>query len=259
MTCPADGVFMSHGAISQLEAEWKLIVRRPATLANWVAVTDDEPSLRRFHSPDELVRWLRSTDWATAVPVFDALVWQAVRHDLALRTTLEALVPLMSNQLRWMIRWIRRSGSGYDLQEAEQCVLAFAVIAITQVAARGKPWCGARITSSLRGQLKRYTAHEYAYVRRERTSVGLGHLNLAGPQVEPSIDSRERFARLAAQHNVLARDIELLWLTRVAGFEPADLVERLGSSRDTLLRRRHRAERRLAASLGQPDDLIDAA
>ena len=44
-----------------------------------------------------------------------------------------------------------------------------------------------------------------------------------------------------------AGDAELVWLTRVGGYQPAELADRFGVNGDCLRRRRQRAEARLVA------------
>ena len=72
--------------------------------------------------------------------------------------------------------------------------------------------------------------------------------------MELDVGSPELLVAAVDDGELRAVDAELVWLTRGLGYEPADLVDRFGASRDTLLRRRHRAERRLADRRGTVAD-----
>jgi hypothetical protein len=136
-----------------------------------------------------------------------------------------------------------RAGVDIQLDEASQIVVTTMVAVIEQAAGRDLDWP----IMYLRSKLGRKVAPIVSQLIREQ--VAQTDVELIPPSSEPAVtlgDLRDVLVRAARSGVVSESDAQLVWLTRVGGWETHELTDRFGATRDTLLRRRSRAERAIA-------------
>lgn len=175
-----------------------------------------------------------------------ALLELAVDDPLAVRTVLQALIPGLGGELGWLLAWARRTDPAMvDGGDVDQLLIVAAMEAIRHAAGKRKPWP----LSSILRRTHRVLRRDVVAEDRWRLSMVLS----AEPRVDDTADVEPTPAELLTTvldearnaGAVSASDAELVWLTRVGGFQPVELAERFGVNGDCLRRRRQRAEARL--------------
>ncbi|MEO8698044.1 MAG: hypothetical protein ABI658_31390 [Acidimicrobiales bacterium] len=162
---------------------------------------------------------------------------------LARRAVLQVMIPVMCGRIRAIRDNCARSGVEIDLDEATQIVVTTMVAVIAQAAGRDLDWP----ITYLRSKLGRKVEPIVSQLIREQ--LAQTDIELIPPSSEPSVtlaDLRDILVRAARSGVVSESDAQLVWLTRVGGWETHELTDRFGATRDTLLRRRSRAERAIA-------------
>lgn len=187
-----------------------------------------------------------------------ALCWvlleeTAAGDEIAAQTMLQVLVPAMRKVVhRWLgeagrqIRW--QSRTEFD---AERLLVANVTRVVLEYSTRRLKWPIADI-------LRRGVHLTVQQVRRER--VWLEHRHLESNDVDtlddlvdrdaldirsPSEELREVLEEAVAMGVITAQASEMVQLTRLDGFSPAEVSERFAMTPDTFRRARLRAERRL--------------
>jgi DNA-directed RNA polymerase specialized sigma24 family protein len=212
-------------------------------MARWAEAL---PALGPFRSPGELVRRCHRHDPA-AVQAADALAATAGADPLAARTILAVLLPGLAALVR-----TRRDLVGDDrepftsLAELDQFVLAVAWEHITEAATAPAGW---RLSTVLRRTANKVRKHAAAHHRQCRRRVAFDEA-----MVPPSAPGRTHAEELvlaltdAVRRGVVTvRDARVIYATRVAGHSPREMAQVVSCDEYTLRRRRHRAERALAA------------
>jgi hypothetical protein len=243
--------------LSSLDHEWE----RSSTSRQWRrrlrSWGDQHAVLAGPATPDAIVDAIRSGERDHSVRITWALLDLVQGGDhFAGRTILQAIIPaLMSEANGWLADVARtsRPGTMLDRQELDQLLVAEAVQAITDVAG------STRSRWPIADVVRRTHRLVLRRVRGERTWAGTQHATDPADLAPPRIDHGGVPLRTAAEELssflrdevaagvISSSDAELVWLTRIAGFPPADVTARFGQTADTLRRRRHRIEGRLVA------------
>ena len=219
-----------------------------AALRRWA---DTRPDLARFDDPTDLVTACNQRGGSARILV-ESLTEEAA-DPWAARTVLQALLPGLAALAREhmdMVGGAREPFSTVD--ELDQFIVATAYERITEVAAEAESF---RLRIILDSTWARLRVHARAHRRNHDRSVPLrdGPNRLAAPS---RTDAEELALVLvdAVERRVLRPvDARLVYTTRVSGHSAAALAETLDWNPDSLVRRRRRVERVLAAEvLGEP-------
>jgi DNA-directed RNA polymerase specialized sigma24 family protein len=224
-------------------------------MARWAEAL---PEVGPFGSPGELVRRCHRHD-AEAVRAADALAATAGADPLAARTILAVLLPGLASLVRTRRDLVGDHREPFaSLAELDQFVLAVAWEYITEAAAAPAGW---RLATVLRRTAKKVRTHAAAHHRQCRRRVAFDEV-----MVPPSAGGRTHAEELAlaltdaVQRGVVSvRDARVVYATRVAGHSPRELAQVVSCNEYTLRRRRHRAERALAADALADVELPSAA
>lgn len=165
-----------------------------------------------------------------------------------MRTILQALIPGLGGELGWLLEWARRTDPGLlDEGDVDQLLVVAAMEAIRHAAGKRKPWP----LSSILRRTHRVLRRDVLAEDRWRTSIVLIDCprfeDTTGPEPSPAELLAEVLDDARTQGAVSASDVELVWLTRIGGYQPVELESRFGVNGDCLRRRRQRAEARLIA------------
>ena len=118
---------------------------------------------------------------------------------------------------------------------------------IRHAAGKRKPWP----LSSILRRTHRVLRRDVLAEDRWRTSIVLTDCPRLEDTTGPEPTAAELLAEVlddARTHGAMsASDVELVWLTRIGGYQPVELEGRFGVNGDCLRRRRQRAEARLIA------------
>jgi DNA-directed RNA polymerase specialized sigma24 family protein len=229
--------------VSRLEREW-LALSQPVSLRlrEWGA---REPTLARFRSPDELIRFLlRPGPWAARDAVLAALLAQARVEPLAARVVLAAVLPGLKRIAEEVILDAR------DREELWQLLLACAWERIRSYPLERRP---TRIAANLLLDARRRALDAFTRERGLRTRLASADPPPPAPPEAASADVEVLLAK-AVRAGALAREeARLILETRFYGVPLASIATARGASYDALRIRRRRAERRLLLFLGHPD------
>lgn len=161
------------------------------------------------------------------------------------RTLLQWIVPDLVKELNWQRATYRAAGLRFDPEEWAQAVLIAGWETVRAQAGRERNWP----LLSLRTELRRRTRQT-----RERDWGWRDHAYLVG--LDGDCDQLDLGASVATAHLELERavsmgvidrgDCALIELTRVHGFTATEIAKSLGVGYGVVIRRRRRAEARLA-------------
>jgi DNA-directed RNA polymerase specialized sigma24 family protein len=234
-----DGDHDAMNLFQQLDEEWARITRSPTAgkrLAEW---TESSPVLAGFGDLDAVVQIANRRGKAHESDlILVALAQRAGTDDLAARTLLQAVMPGM----RWLARRYHHvaSAAGEDPNSL--------VIALTYERIRTYPFdrrpgrIAANVLFDTRQRLQRTVGRP-----------GPKMVALESLPFEPAGDDgphNEQCALLdqaVAQRVIVARDADLIALTRLHDYPIAELAAHLGCPAQTLRQRRRRAEALLVA------------
>lgn len=231
--------------LTALDDEWQQIARchrSTACLRTWET---DHACFEGLGNLGQLVAAVRTADAERSTEMVWALLELAVDDQLATRTLLQIVVPGLGGELRWLVEWARRTDHRLlEGGDVDQLLIAAAMEAIRHASGRRKPWPVMSILRRAHRVLLRETGMEEDW-RRVNALADPDHERSI--RCEPSTDeSLGGLLGEASRTGAVSRDdAALVWLTRVAGFQPAELEGRFAASSECLRRRRHRAEARL--------------
>jgi hypothetical protein len=244
--------------LSALDQEWHRSITSRAWRQRRRSWAEQHAPLAGLTSPQEIVDTIRDGERNRSIRITWALLDLVEEGDrLAARTVLQAILPaLMAEANGWLADVARstRSGTMLERQELDQLLVAEAVQAISDVAA------GTRSQWPIADVVRRTHRLVLRRVRGERTWAGhqqaTDPVDLVPPRIEPgggpSRTAADELSALlrdeVASGAVAAVDAELVWMTRIAGYPPAEMTDRFGQTADTLRRRRHRIEARLVSA-----------
>jgi hypothetical protein len=229
--------------IDALEAEWPVVASSGLARSQLEAWQRAEPDLSECSTLAVLVSEILRREGAESVRLMRPLVRVAASDPLARRAVLQVMVPVMCARIRAVRAGCSRSGAEIDLDEASQLVVTAMVSVIDRVAGRDLTWPIIYLRSKLGRKVNA------AVSRLIREQLALVEVELAPPAPAPSdslSELRDLLVRAARRGVVSQSDAQLVWLTRVGGWKTHELTDRFGATRDTLLRRRSRAERAIA-------------
>ena len=238
---------MSHtfrNVIDALEAEWPTIAHTPTSRHKLRTWAEAEPALTGFGSLADVVHVIHHTDRDVSTAVSAAILRVAGSDLLARRVLLQVMIPVMAQRVRWLRNTSRIGGAEVEVDEAAQTVVAAMVEVIGRVAGRTVVWPISTLRSKLRKTLF-VTIDRNEHRTRTETQLDI----TTTPTIEDStaVADIENFLVGASRRGVVSkRDCQLVWMTRIGGWEPSELTERFGATHNTLLRRRQRAEAALA-------------
>lgn len=231
--------------VSRLEREWLALGRAVALrLPEWGA---HEPVLARFHSADELIRFLhRPGSWSERDAVLAALLAHARVEPLAARVVLAALLPGLKRIAEQVILDAR------DREELWQLLLACAWERIRRYPLERRP---SRIAANLLLDARRRALDAFTRERGQRTQPASAPAAPPAAAAAEAADAEvEVLLARAVRAGALSREEARLVLeTRIYGVSLASVATAHGVAYDALRIRRRRAERRLLLFLGQPD------
>jgi DNA-directed RNA polymerase specialized sigma24 family protein len=222
--------------VSALECEWQPLAHRALAdaLAHWRL---QQPALRRFTSPQQLLRFLHGAAPAESDAPLLALLTLAPNDGLAGRLLLQAILPALRSQAAR----IRRGRD--EQEELWELLLFFAWEAICCYPARQRR---VRVAGNLVLQVLHRTTRELH--RASDEPAGLWPTRRRGAVgTRPFLSAdREALLRVAVARGAIGeRDAELILQTRVDGI-PLRLVSAVeGVGYDALRKRRQRAEEQL--------------
>jgi hypothetical protein len=234
--------------LKDLDVEWSALV----------VSTGASRQLRRWRelhvcfvgigSMAELIETVRHGDFEKSNDLVWALLELAVDDSLAVRTILQVLIPGLGGELRWLLEWARRTDAALlDEGDVDQWLVVAAMEAIRHAVGQHKPWPLLSILRRTHRVLRRDVLAE----DRWRTSTVLTDYPRSEDAVEPEPTAAELLAEVldhARSHGAVSRsDVELVWLTRIGGYQPVELENLFRANGDCLRRRRQRAEARLIA------------
>lgn len=230
-----------------------------AALQRWAT---ERPDFAHFASPAHLVTAGECRSDALAHRLLDELTELAPGDRWAARTVLQTILPGLARLARQHDNLV---GDGVEpfatLGELDQFLLCTAFERIPYVAAEAPAF---RLRTLLDSTWTRLRSHAEAHRRECSNRVPLADHH--EPQAPPARTDAEELALAlidAVQRGVLRRlDAGLVYATRVVGHSPAELAEVLDWRTGSVVRRRQRVARVLAAEvLGQPrpDQLAPAA
>ena len=249
-------------AVCQLEREWQALAPGAVAeaLPRWRA---QQPALRRFASPQQLLRFLHAArSGETDAPLL-ALLSLARRDRLAGRLLLQAILPALRAQAERIVHERERR------EELWELLLFFAWEAICGYPTAERRF---RVAANLVLQVLHDTTRELQRSTDptdERPARGLSHTlgTVPAAALDQPADANERPAPIReadAEALVLAavaagaiseRDAQLILQTRVDGIGLRLIARVLGVGYDALRKRRQRAESQLRALLAANCDV----
>lgn len=229
-----------------------------AALAGWAIA---RPELARFPSPVHLVLAAHSRADVAAQHDLDDLTEHAPVDPWAARTVLQAVLPGLARLTRDHADMVGTDEPFADIGELDQFLLCTAFERITVIAAEVPAF---RLRSLLDSTWSRLRSHAAAHRRDWHNRVPLSDAH--GAAAAPARTDAEELAVTlidAVERRVLRRvDAGLVYGTRVVGHSTAELAQVLEWRTDSLVRRRQRVQRVLAAEVlghARPRDLARAA
>jgi DNA-directed RNA polymerase specialized sigma24 family protein len=250
----------------QLDCEWSLSARTEIAraLRRW---HEQQPLLRRFGSPGQLLRFLHSAPSEQTDGPLLALLALA-RHDLlARRTLLQVLLPALKAQAERMAYpcWLRdevwevllyfawETICRYPVERRRTCVATKLVLDVLHDASRELRRQPAGVDKSDQSRELRWLLPSEP-IRAEETSVLEEDTREPVAPAEPLPPEAVVLEAVAA--GALARqDAELILLTRVDAIRLRLLAQTIGVSYHALRQRRQRAEKRLREFLASSSDV----
>jgi hypothetical protein len=239
--------------LRDLQDAWSRDGESPDAVTAMTRWAEHRPDLVAYATPAHLVRACHTRSDSTAKRLLDELTEEAAADPWAARTVLQALLPGLAGIARR--HYDQLVGDGRepfaDIGDLDQFLVATAFERITEIAAEVPRF---RVRSVLDSTWTRLRAHAAAHRRDWDTLVPLGEATDHTARPERSA-AEELAATLvdAVERRVLCPvDAGLVYATRVVGHTTADVAGTLAWRTPSLVRRRHRVERLLAAQvLGQ--------
>lgn len=232
-----------------LDAEWARLrwTTDPSVVAAWA---DAEPILAEFANAEAVVAGAgRRGEVAYTNAVVGALLRLAADKRAA-RTLLQSVLPGLAGRVRHLR--VRCAGGrplpGWDdLEDLGTDLVAMAVERIAALAGTSPPWPAAAVVG---GAWRRARTVADATVRHEQLALPLDAAErvAAGSGRSAAEDLATELVDAVERRVLRQGDAQLIYLTRVLGYAPAELVSPGGPDARALRTRRARAERALLAA-----------
>lgn len=240
-----------RGFLWTVSDEWAVVasaVWSRRTLARWA---ESDARLHGFGDLNEVIAAVADTgDQQRSVEVCWALLELVGDEELATRTLLQALMPSLRVFVVEVVVPVKKSvESSFDSEgdELEQILLSSASRAITEAANTTSRWPIADLVRKTR----RLTFAALDADRRwhQHNTVGFDEQSSGDVPPRSSIeDLAEVLAEVVAMGQITAAERDMIWQTRVVGFEAAEVAASFGYRPDTFLRHRLRVEKRIIAN-----------
>ena len=235
--------------LKDLDLDWAALAASPGGSRQLRRWRQSHACFAAVGSLGELIEAIRHGDFDESNELVWSLLELTVDDSLAVRTILQALIPGLGGELGWLLEWARRTDPGLlDEGDVDQLLVVAAMEAIRHAAGKRKPWP----LSSILRRTHRVLRRDVLAEDRWRSSMVLTDCprfedTTTGPEPSPAELLAEVLDDAHTHGAVSASDIELVWLTRIGGYQPMELEDRFGVNGDCLRRRRQRAEARLIA------------
>lgn len=240
---------MAHArhVLKDLDFEWEQLAASSRASRRFRAWQHRDACFEPIDDLCDLIEAIRNGEEDGSSELVWALLDLAADDELAVRTLLQVVVPGLGGELKWLLEWARRTDPGLlDGGDVDQLLVVAAMEAIHHAVGQRRSWPVMSVLRRAHRVLLRETATEEQW---HKMTV-LTATTLAASPIEPHESPAARLASVlgeASQRGAVSRDdAALVWLTRVGGYQPAELEARFEATGDCLRRRRHRAEARLA-------------
>lgn len=233
-----------------LDDEWS---RLPWTRDTRVAVSwaTQEPLLAAFETAEDVVQGTRRRGEVESTNAVVGALLRLARDERVARTLLQAVLPGLQGRVRHLevCSVGRRPLPGWDdLEDLGTDMVAIAIERIQRLAGTSPPWPASAIVG---GTWRRVRTVAAVAQRHEQLALPLDEaaaMPTAGSGRSAAQELAEELASAVQRRALRPHDAQLIYLTRVLGYTPAELVVDGGPDARALRARRARAERALLAA-----------
>lgn len=236
----------------QLDDEWQTLASSAPAREATRRWGHEEPRLLPFADPAQLVAQSHvREDAATAHRLLGALLRVADDDVMAQRALLQAVLPGLAALSRRGRRlgWCRTGGVWSDTAELDQELVGLAWERIAALAGQDLGWPAMTIVDQVWRRARVLSAQ---HRRQRRRCDSLNHPSAADRVPAEEEAWEPQMTRLLCdavrRGTIPLGDGAVIFTTRVIGVPTAEVAQRLDVDVRTLLQRRYRAERRLAAA-----------
>ncbi|MFN0029705.1 MAG: hypothetical protein ACKV2O_21330 [Acidimicrobiales bacterium] len=234
--------------LKDLDQEWAALAASPGAARQLRLWRADHGCFADIGSLGELIEVIRHGEFDVSNDLVWSLLELAVHDALAVRTVLQALIPGLGGELGWLLAWAGRTDHGLlDEGDVDQMLVVAVMEAIRHAAGKRRAWPLSSILRRTHRVLRRDVLEE----ERWRATMMVTDCPEAQDIESPESTAGEVLAEVLTDARrdgtMSSGDVELVWLTRIGGYQPAELADRFGVNGDCLRRRRQRAEARLIA------------
>lgn len=230
-----------------LDLEWEGLASSPLSARR----LDEWRRRHRCFAPTcrlaDLIPMVRDGEPRASTEMTWALLDLATDDPLAARTVLQVIVPGLGGELGWLRRWARRTDLNLiDGGDADQLLVLAAMEAIRHAVGQRRPWPILSLLRRVHRVLLRETGAEESWQRTTVLSAVPSEPAAQASPDSPAVELASVLRDASERGAVSKNDAALVWLTRVGGYQPAELASLYEANGECLRRRRHRAEARLA-------------
>lgn len=231
-----------------LDTEWAQLIEHPSNRRRLRRWQTEQPALRGVGDLDEVLRRIdeRGLDESSEL-VWTLLELVDTGDDVAARTVLQAIVPGLAGEARWLTSWARRVAPDMLRDgEVDQLVVIAGVEAVNHAAGARRAWPICSMLRRAHRTLVRETRKIEAWQRSTSVLDDTDHPSPhAGDELPPSAALRDTLTRARGAGAVSSAEVRLLWLIDVEGYTSTELAPGLGITPRAVAQRRLRAEHRL--------------
>ncbi len=238
------------------DEEWAVVGSSVVSRRRLAAWQDGDPRLRGCRSPADLIARIRHGDLFDSRELCHGLLALVGHDEFAVRVLLQAMMPSLTNELVRLLVPVRASSSTSftaDDGEVDQILVCAANQAVHEHAGSISMWPMSDLVHRTHRLVVQRIRHERRWMSANCVTDEVLFGTVAPPPGEEPDSSVEALAVLlrdvAREGRVAKADVALVWKSRLAGFDSAEMAGELGVSTDTFLRRRHRAESRIVEAM----------
>jgi hypothetical protein len=229
-----------------LDLEWEVLASSPLSARRLAEWRTQHCCLADASDLAAVIASVRTASAVVSTEIVWALLDLATDDPLAARTVLQAIVPGLGGELGWLRRWARRTDLNLiDGGDADQLLVLAAMEAIRHAAGQRRPWPILSLLRRTHRVLQRETGAEESWHRATILAAAPTEPAALVPPDSPAVELASVLRDASERGAVSKSDAALVWLTRVGGYQPAELESTYAVSGECLRRRRHRAEARL--------------
>ena len=234
--------------LKDLDQEWEALAASPGAARQLRLWRADHGCFLHIGSLGELIQAIRHGDFELSNELVWSLLELAVQDQLAVRRVLQVLIPGLGGELGWLLAWAGRTDHGLlDEGDVDQMLVVAVMEAIRHAAGKRRAWPLSSILRRTHRVLRRDVVAEDRWRSTMTVTDCPEGQDTTAPESTPGELLAEVLGDARQAGTMSSGDAELVWLTRVGGYHPAELAERFGVNGDCLRRRRQRAEARLVA------------